>query len=415
MSRPKGERRPRWGICLYLVDGPRTVEQLKELLHSNPLAGPGEQGFAAARTPRPRRLRKLLSRVHTDLSGLIDAGWVVREGDGYALTPTGRVELEAAKQEALASLRLFGAKARSLLEPAKASKLTVVVQVALALIKLPAGLLSGSIGLLNDSLDTILDLLSSLLVFLGVRFDRERLVSYVLVAFMTATGGFTLYEAVSRFLTPYVPQAGWFPFVAAILSAVTGLVLWQYQRYVGKRSRSMSFVAESVDSRNHVIVALGVTAGLIASRFGLGIIDMIVGLLVALLIVWSAIELIIELARSSTGGEVDLSHYGFWLNDVYEHGRDHYLRYLSMFVIDRGGAGSREELIERLRRATDFSGNQWTQAVGLDRPMADGSVIVGVVDRAVSEGLVVEGDRFAVTAKGAELLARKGGGRSHRR
>jgi divalent metal cation (Fe/Co/Zn/Cd) transporter len=81
------------------------------------------------------------------------------------------------------------------------------------------GLLSGSVGLLNDSLDTILDLLSSLLVYLGVRFNRERLASIMLVACMTATSGFTLYEAVRRFFVAYVPHVQWFPFFAALLSA----------------------------------------------------------------------------------------------------------------------------------------------------------------------------------------------------
>ena len=143
--------------------------------------------------------------------------------------------------------------------------MTLIVQTFLAVIKLPAGLISGSVGLLNDSADTILDLLSSLLVYLGIRFDKERLVSILLVVFMLGIGSFTLYEAVHRFLTPYVPEVDWFPFVAAVVSALAGLMLWTYQRYVGLQNGLMAFIAESVDSRNHVIVALAVTAGLVAS------------------------------------------------------------------------------------------------------------------------------------------------------
>lgn len=43
----------------------------------------------------------------------------------------------------------------------------------------------------------------------------------------------------------------------------------------------MAFIAESVDSRNHVIVALAVTAGLAASLLRFGLLDMLVGLAVA--------------------------------------------------------------------------------------------------------------------------------------
>lgn len=52
--------------------------------------------------------------------------------------------------------------------------------MGLAALKLPAGLLSGSVGLLNDATDTLLDGISSLLVYAGLRFDRERTVNVVL-------------------------------------------------------------------------------------------------------------------------------------------------------------------------------------------------------------------------------------------
>jgi hypothetical protein len=178
---------------------------------------------------------------------LIEAGWVLKEGAAYSLTPRGREQARCAMEDAASSLKQLGARLRSLGTPQTASKLTIAVQIVLALVKLPAGLLSGSVGLLNDSLDTILDLLSSLLVYLGVRFNRERLASITLVACMTATSCFTLYQAVRRFFVAYVPQAEWFPFFASLLSAVCGLSLWQYQRYIGRSSGSMAFIAESVD------------------------------------------------------------------------------------------------------------------------------------------------------------------------
>lgn len=40
----------------------------------------------------------------------------------------------------------------------------------------------------------------------------------------------------------------------------------------------MAFITESVDSRNHMIAALGVTAGLVASVLHFGWLDMLVGL-----------------------------------------------------------------------------------------------------------------------------------------
>jgi hypothetical protein len=317
-------------------------------------------------------------------------------------------------EDAVSFLKQLGGRLRSLGTPQTASKLTILVQVALALVKLPAGLLSGSVGLLNDSFDTILDFVSSLLVYLGVRFNRERIASIMLVACMTATSGFTLYEAVRRIFVVHVPRVEWFPFFAALLSAASGLSLWQYQRYVGRRSGSMAFIAESVDSRNHVFVALGVTAGLVASLLGFGLLDVLVGLAVALLILWSAIELVIELFRSSGGEEVNLTRYGLWLREVFHNARDRLLINVMSGLIERGDASTKAELIERVRRAVDFRENPWMHAVGLDRQIAPDAVIESVIEECMRRNLFADCEPLVLSERAKELLARQTRNRRHR-
>jgi hypothetical protein len=317
-----------WGIGLYLLDGPLTIEEIKNNYETNPFASSRQSGFYTGLYTNRARHRRRLERLSEDLARLVQVGWVTQEGDRYALTESGREQVSRKAANAQSYLEEVSKRLRALFRPEVASKVTLIVQTFLAVIKLPAGLISGSVGLLNDSADTILDLLSSLLVYLGIRFNKERLVSILLVVFMLGTGGFTLYEAVHRFLTPYVPEVDWFPFVAALLSALAGLLLWTYQRYVGLQNGLMAFIAESVDSRNHVIVALAVTAGLVASLLHFGLLDMLVGLAVAVLILWSAIDLAVDLMRSSSG-QVDLSRYGFWLQHVYEQGRETYLSLFS--------------------------------------------------------------------------------------
>jgi hypothetical protein len=363
-----------WGIGLHLLDGPLTIEEIKTNYEANPFASSGQTGRYTGLYTNRARHRRRLERMQDDLASLIQAGWVTQAGERYALTESGREQVIREAANAQRYLEQVSKRLRALLRPDVASKVTLIVQAILAAIKLPAGLMSGSVALLNDSIDTILDLLSSLLVYLGIRFDHERLASILLVVFMLGTGSFTLYEAVHRFLTPYVPEVDWFPFVAAILSALAGLVLWTYQRYVGLQNGLMAFIAESVDSRNHVIVALAVTAGLIASLLHFGLLDMLVGLVVAILILWSAIELAIELVRSS-GGQVDLSRYGFWLQHVYEQGRETYLRDWMLAIVDRREVATRGELAAHIRQAVDFQDNPWLRSVGLNRQLLADSVI----------------------------------------
>ena len=70
--------------------------------------------------------------------------------------------------------------------------------------------------------------------------------------------------------------------------------LWVYQRYVGLRSGHLALITQSVDSHNHVIVAAGVTAGLVAALLRYLLLDTLVGLATALLILKSAVELAVE-------------------------------------------------------------------------------------------------------------------------
>ena len=260
--------------------------------------------------------------------------------------------------------------------------------------------------MINDSADTILDLLSSLLVYLGIRFNRERFVSIILAVFMLGTGGFTLYEAVERIITPYVPKVDWFPFAAAIFSAIAGLLLWTYQRYIGIHSGLMAFIAESVDSRNHVIVALSVTAGLIAALLKFGLLDMLVGLVVALLILWSAVQLIVDLLRSSADEKVDLSHYGFWLLNAYEHFRDTHLREWMLYLVNQCEVQTRDDLVDRVHQAFDFRNNPWMKLVGLDRQFAGETEIEQSLDELFSRGWVIDQKPLVITREGKEYLKR---------
>jgi Co/Zn/Cd efflux system component len=406
----KGIRDIHWGACVYLLDGPKTMEQLRTAYESAPF--PMAQSYGS--NPAGQWNQRSLERLPTDLSSLLRVGWVTQEGDLFALTEDGRKQVGQILKNASNSTEWVLQKLKSLFRPDVASKVTLIIQVILALIKLPAGLLSGSVGLLNDSADTLLDLLSSLLVYLGIRFNKERLVSILLVAFMLGTGGLTLYEAGARFGTPYVPKVDWFPFAAAILSALAGLFLWTYQRYVGIHSGLMAFITESVDSRNHIIVALGVTAGLAASLLHFGALDMLVGLLVALLILWSAIQLLIDLVRSSADEKVVLSHYGFWLLSAYQHLRNDHLKRWMLTLVDRQEVQTRSELMERTRQAFDYRDNRWMRMMGLDRQFASDPVIAENLDELFSSSWLEDQSPLMLSHKGKKYLQRKNKGRGSR-
>ena len=354
----------------------------------------------AARLGRVDKHERLMDSVQETLDDLMARGWAVREGERYALTPLGREE--AAKP--LADMRRTRALVAKLLHPQTVSKVSLGAHLGLAALKLPAGFLSGSVGLINDATDTLLDGLSSLLVYAGLRFDRERAVNAVLVLLMLGTGFLTCYEAVRRFFVPFEPQVDWFTFLAAIVSALVCLALWAYQRFVGVRSASMALITQSVDSRNHVIVAASVTAGLIASLLRFPLLDTLVGLAVALLILKSAIELAIEVVRSLGEEEVDVSRYELGLVQTYQQFRQAQLCDWMLYLVANGRVLTRSELISQARRALDFGDNPTLRELGLDHQPRASEMVYQSMAALFDRGWLVGEERLAVTQAGGEHL-----------
>jgi hypothetical protein len=197
-----------WEIAAALWDGPRALPEIVDHFTSYMRL----LGFFRITQRMERRHRKMAQRVEESLEALVERGWVARQGERYALTPRGREEAS----KPLADMRRTHSRLRKLARPQTVSQVGLAVHWGLAALKLPAALLSGSMGLLNDASDTLLDGLSSVLVYLGLRFDRECAVNVVLILLMLGTGGFTFYEAVRLFFVPFEPQVDWFTFLAAL-------------------------------------------------------------------------------------------------------------------------------------------------------------------------------------------------------
>ena len=386
-----------WEIAAALWDGPRTLPEIVDHFHSYIRL----LGLFSVTGRMERRHRQMAKRIEEAVEELIERGWVVREGERYALTPLGREEAS----KPLRDMRRTRALLDKLAQPQTVSKVGLGVHLGLAALKLPAALISGSVGLLNDATDTLLDGLSSLLVYFGIHFDKERAVNIVLVVLMLATGVLTLYEAGRRFFVPVEPKVDWFAFLAVILSAFVCLALWAYQRYVGLRSGIMTLITQSVDSRNHVIVATGVATGLVASLLRLPMLDTLVGLGVALLILKSAVELAVETVRSLGGEEIDLSRFEFGIAAQYDKFRQAQLRDWMLYLVDKQGIGTRAALLARARQALDFNEIPALRAMGLAQGQSHAA---GLIERSLAElfqrGWLTGGKRLSVTDAGRKHL-----------
>ena len=388
-----------WEIAAALWDGPRTLAEIVDHFYGYIRL----LGLYRVTRRMERRHGKMAERIEANVEALVARGWVERKDERYRLTEVGREEA----RKPIDDMRRTRSLLRTAVQPQTVSQVGLGVHLALAALKLPAALLSGSVGLLNDATDTLLDGLSSALVYLGLRFDRERAVNAVLVVLMLGTGSFTFYEAVRRFFVPFEPDVDWFTFVATIVSALVCWALYFYQRFVGVRSGSVALITQSVDSRNHVIVAASVTAGLIAARLAFPLLDTLVGLVVAVLILKSAMELAIETIRSLGEDEVDLSRYGMELAGWYEDFRRTQLSDWMLYLVAVEGVSTREALLIRTREALDFSNHPMLRALGVEQVPRAEEMMEASVEQLVEGGWLVADGELTLTDAGKERLDRR--------
>ncbi|MBN2388624.1 MAG: cation transporter [Anaerolineales bacterium] len=388
-------------ILMSLSDGARNLDEIKE----NFFAFARRLGvFAPLYQHAPADYDKLSLELSQDLARLVDQGWVDRLGEGrFTLTGMGHQKAS----EHLAGIRRAAGLARNLMHPQTVSKVGVAVHFSLAALKLPAAILSGSIGLFNDTADTLLDGLASILVYLGIRFNREWAVNIVLVVLMLLTGSLGFYEAVRRFFIPFEPSVDWFTFLSSILSGVVCLVLGLYQRYVGLKNGSLALITQSIDSRNHVIVAAGVVTGLIASLLHFPFLDNLVGFCIAVLIIKSGVELALELFRSRGGESPDLSQYAIGLTGKYEEFRRAQLRDWMLFMVDTHRASTRAALLAEASWALDFDPYPALRAFGLGHQGQTQEAIARGLAELFEFGWLEEDESLLVTRAGKVHLQKQ--------
>ncbi len=180
--------------------------------------------------------------------------------------------------------------------------------VLLFLIKLLAGLLSGSVSVMADAINNLSDASSSLVTLLGFKLSErpadddhpyghgriEYLSGLIVAAMILVIGVELVKSSVEKILHPEATAFTWL--TIAILLASIAIKLWlaSFCRKVGKSIHSATLEATAADSRNDVISTLAVLlAGVLTMIFDWKI-DGYVGLAVAAFILYSGVGIIKE-------------------------------------------------------------------------------------------------------------------------
>lgn len=171
-------------------------------------------------------------------------------------------------------------------------------------LKLLAGTLSGSIAITADAFNNLSDAGSSVVTLLGFRLagkkpdaghpfghGRMEYISGLVVAGLILVMGAELAKSsVDKILHPEAVTFSWLACGILLASIAVKLYMYRYNRAVGKKIDSAAMAATAADSLSDTAATAAVLLATVASRFISVPLDGWVGLVVALFILWSAVQ-----------------------------------------------------------------------------------------------------------------------------
>jgi cation diffusion facilitator family transporter len=213
-------------------------------------------------------------------------------------------------------------------EAISAAWLGLVVNFALATIKLVGGVVGNSFALISDAANSIGDVLTSSVVLLALKVaqkpaDDEHPYGHTRIEAVAGSNVAVLilvsacwigWEAIDRMWQPHSIPPIWTLWIAAGNIVVKEL-LYRYKLRVGRSSRSSAIIANAWDHRSDALCSLAVLIGLAVVRIGGPAFiwaDEAAALVVVAAIAWTAIQLL----RQSSSELMDVQADAQLLADV---------------------------------------------------------------------------------------------------
>lgn len=195
----------------------------------------------------------------------------------------------------------------------------IVCNIFLFLGKLLAGLLAGSVAIVADAVNNLSDASSSVVTLLGFRLAQQpadqdhpygharyEYLSGLMVAVLILVIGVELVKSsVGKIVHPEAIDFSLITVGILVASVLVKLWMSMFFGALGKRIHSLTLQATSVDSRNDVVSTIAVLAGCLVGYIFRVNIDGYVGLLVAVFILYSGVNIVKETISPLLGEQAD--------------------------------------------------------------------------------------------------------------
>jgi len=195
-----------------------------------------------------------------------------------------------------------------MLKKVRTARLSIISNTCLIIMKLFAGIFSGSVSILSEAIHSAMDLLAAIIAFFSVKVSdtppdakhpyghgKYENVSGVIEAVLIFIAAiWIIYEAIHKIIAPatVVENIGIGTLVMG-LSAITNFFVSRRLYKVSKETDSIALEADALHLKTDVYTSLGVAAGLVLLWLtGWQILDPVIAIAVAMLILKESYELL---------------------------------------------------------------------------------------------------------------------------
>jgi cation diffusion facilitator family transporter len=187
----------------------------------------------------------------------------------------------------------------------KISKITIIVNILLSVIKLFAGVIGRSGAMIADSIHSLSDVLSTIAVMVGLKLAKqpadeahpyghekmEPIMAKILASILLITALLIGLNGIKVILNGTTEVPAKIAMYAAILSIVTKEFMYRYTVNGAKKIDSSALMADAWHHRSDAFSSIGTLIGVVGARMGYPILDPIASLVICIIISKVAIEI----------------------------------------------------------------------------------------------------------------------------
>ncbi|TFG00398.1 MAG: hypothetical protein EU541_02405 [Promethearchaeota archaeon] len=201
--------------------------------------------------------------------------------------------------------------------------ITALSLVILSMVKILFGISINSQGMVSEGLENFTDLIKIAIIYAGLRFNKDRIASILIILLMMLTGIIMIFSNLSALFRPEAFRPNIESYIIIGISILINYILMYYKGLVGRSSGNLSLLSDSKDSEINVLISLGVLVGLSFAIFKLYFVDPLIGLIIGILIIKEGYEFLKELVKKEE--DLDITAIKVKSDNIYNNRLTRYL------------------------------------------------------------------------------------------